>query len=200
MTVFKRVSALAPVTQVKKMSATAAMDQRDKKFITNNTTGDFKDEKRSSSELFGSPLILGPGLSGPRSLDSGQADQETKKQDQENSNVNIENISVVDVAARSTDQANEAVLPQHLNRLGSLIAAFVVHSAMHSNWAVQIPISHELLHSTVLHMRCEQRILTLRFVTSDWGSREDLAQHTLVLLRRLRNSLPQISQVILIAD
>jgi hypothetical protein len=87
-----------------------------------------------------------------------------------------------------------------MNRLGGLIAAFVVHSVVQSSWAVQIPLSHALLQETVLHMRCEQALLTLRFETSDWNARETLMQHMPALLRRLHQSLPQLVNVIWVTD
>ena len=200
MTVFSRANVRAPVTPVKKIPATVSMPQCDKNLIKNRTMDDAAEKRKLSSEFLGSPLFFPLALSGPHSLGSGQTDQDAKNQDQKNSDFNIENTADLDFGAQSVAPTADSVLPLHLNRLGALIAGFVVYSSTHSSWAVQIPISHELLQKTVLHMRCEQLILTLRFETSDWGSREDLALHTPALIRRLRKSLPQILQVSWISD
>lgn len=90
---------------------------------------------------------------------------------------------------------SDGQLPPALARLGGLVVAFAVHASAHGGWAAHVPLSADLLVATTLHLNCEHGVLTLRFETSDWGSRELLAQHANSLVKRLRGALPTLSSV-----
>lgn len=86
-------------------------------------------------------------------------------------------------------------LPAALARLGGLVVAFAVHASAHGGWAAHVPLSADLLVATTLHLNCAHGVLTLRFETTDWGSRELLARHAADLVQRLRSALPTLSSV-----
>jgi hypothetical protein len=89
-------------------------------------------------------------------------------------------------------------LPASLARLGGLVVAFAVHATTHGGWAAHVPLSGDLLVATTLHLNCEHGVLTLRFETSDWDSRDLVSRHAQGLVQRLRGALPTLSAVELV--
>jgi Type III secretion protein (HpaP) len=194
------VQHVAPVAPVKKTPASVAIPAREKKPIDKTAQQDWQDALQTRSDVLREDLVL-PVASGHDQQSSGDSKQGKDEQEQKNAVPIPQGMHEQhSVAPEAAPQVAEESLPLNMNRLGGLIAAFVVHSVVHGSWAVQIPLSHELLQETVLHMRCEQAMLTLRFETSDWHSRETLMRHAPTLLRRLRQSLPQLLDVMLVTD
>jgi Type III secretion protein (HpaP) len=198
MSALPRVQHVAPVAPVTKTPASVAIPLREKKPIDKTAQQDWQDALQTRSDVLREDLVL-PAVSERQQQGSGDSEQGEDEQEQKNATVLHEGVTG-SMTNEAVAQAADESLPLNMNRLGGLIAAFVVNSVVHGSWAVQIPLSHELLQETVLHMRCEQAILTLRFETLDWHSRETLMRHAPTLLRRLRQSLPQLLDVMLITD
>lgn len=198
MSVLPRVQHVAPVAQVKKTPASVAVPPREKLPIRKTAQQDWQDVLQTRSELLNVTLVQ-PAVSERQQQGSGGSEHGKDEEEPENATV-LHGGVTGSIASEGADRVAENSLPLNMNRLGGLIAAFVVHSVVHGSWAVQIPLSHELLREAVLHMRCEQAVLTLHFETSDWSSRETLMRHAPTLLRRLRLSLPQLAEVILLTD
>lgn len=198
MSALPRIQHVAPVAPVKKTPASVVIPPREKKPIDKTAQQDWQDALQTRSEVLNDTVVL-PAVSERQQQGSGESEQGEDEQGQKNATY-LHEGGTGSMANEAVAQAADESLPLNMNRLGGLIAAFVVNSVVHGSWAVQIPLSHELLQETVLHMRCEQAILTLRFETVDWHSRETLMRHAPTLLRRLRQSLPQLLDVMLVTD
>ncbi len=187
MSALPRVQHVTRVVAVKKSLVPLVILPREKKHISHAVREDWRETMQSPNASLRDALVV-PVIS-PRQQ-QGSGDSDPKDDDSKR------NGGSTDVVLQQV----ETSLPLNMNRLGGLIAAFVVHSVVHGSWSVRIPLSHELLQETVLHMRCEQAVLTLRFETSDWSSRETLMRHAPTLLQRLHQSLPQLADVVLLTD
>lgn len=199
MSALPRIRQIAPVAPVKKSLVPLAVAPREKKPLHHTRQKDWQDAVRMPRESLREALVL-PVVPERRQQDANDSEQEKDKHNPEHEALFNKAGATGAGTSEAVVQAAEEPLPLSMNRLGGLIAAFVVHSVVHGSWAVQIPLSHALLPETVLHMRCEHAILTLRFETSDWRSRETLMRHTPTLLRRLRQSLPQLVEIILLTN
>lgn len=85
--------------------------------------------------------------------------------------------------------------PREILYLARMIGAFARHAAVQDAWAARVPLSHGILQDAVLHLNCAQRVLALRFETTDWSSRELVQRHGPVLLDLLREALPMLSEI-----
>jgi hypothetical protein len=197
MTAVPHIRQIAPVAQVKKSVLPLPVSPREKKPVSQTAQRDWDEALQTPNESLRQAFVL-PVVPLCHQQDRGDSEQGKDKQEQKNEATFAKAIKVRAEAIEAIDQAPDETLPLNMNRLGGLMTAFVVHSVAHGSWAVQIPLSHTLLQETVLHMRCEQEILTLRFETSDWRSRETLMLHAPTLLKRLRQSLPQLVEVVLL--
>jgi hypothetical protein len=187
MSVLPRIQQIAPLAQVKKSGLPLPVSRREKKPVNQSAQKDWQEALHTPSEALHQAFVV-PAVALRHQEDADGSEQGKDKQDQKMNGTCV----------KTKDQTTDDSLPFNMNRLGGLIAAFVVHSVAHGSWAVQIPIAHTLLEETVLHMRCEQETLTLRFETADWRSRETLMLHAPTLLRRLRQSLPQLVEIVLL--
>ncbi len=200
MSTLPRVRQVAPIAVVKKASISVAIPSREKKPIDKTDQQNWKEALQTRSEVLSDALVV-PIVFERQQQGSGGSEQGEQEEEQELKIAAVLPVRMTEQVANAVAaQAAEELLPSNLHLLGGLIAAFVVHSVVHGSWAVQISLSHDLLQETVLHMRCEQAILTLRFETSDWHSRETLMRHAPVLIRRLRESLPQLLDVMLLTE
>lgn len=197
MSFFPRVRQIAPLTQLKKSLLPLPVFRREKKPVSQTAKNDWQDALQTPNESLREAFVV-PALPHCYQQGAGDSEKDKNKQEPQREGIFTEGVKVRAKSTEAVEQSPEDFLPLNMTRLGGLITAFVVHSVVHGSWAVQIPLSHALLDETVLHMRCEQEILTLRFETSDWRSRETLMLHAPTLLRRLRQSLPQLVEVVLL--
>jgi hypothetical protein len=197
MTAVPHIQQIAPVSQVKQSVLPLPVSPREKKPVSQTARRDWQEALQTPNESLREASVV-PAITRRDLPGDSDSEQGNDKQEQKSDGKLTEGVKVRASATEAIDQALDDTLPLNMNRLGSLITAFVVHSVAHGSWAVQIPLSHALLQETVLHMRCEQETLSLRFETSDWRSRETLMLHAPTLLRRLRESLPQLVDVALL--
>ncbi|CAN5643127.1 hypothetical protein BH10PSE18_BH10PSE18_22930 [soil metagenome] len=128
------------------------------------------------------------GVSIPTNQHGGQDDQQQDKREESAA-------SALSAAHAGGQRESSDDLPPALARLGGLVVAFAVHASAHGGWAAHVPLSADLLVATTLHLNCAHGVLTLRFETTDWDSRELLTRHAANLVQRLRSALPTLSSV-----
>lgn len=197
MSALPRVRQITPLAQVKKSALPLPVTPREKKPSCQTAQRDWQEALQTPNESLRQAFVLPAQPLNPQQ-DRGDSEQEKNEQDPTNETALSKDKKLRAGAVEAIVQTSEESLPLNMNRLGGLMAAFVVHSVVHGAWAVQIPLAHTLLQDTILHMRCEQGILTLRFETTDWCSRETLMLHAPTLLRKLRQSLPQMVEIVLL--
>jgi hypothetical protein len=191
------VHRVSPPELTKKTPPASAHQPREKKPIDKAAAQDWQDALQARLETLSESLVL-PVSSQLAQENSGGSEQDNDSKNPKSALGLNEKWVASDIETAAT--ITTALLPLNMHRLGTLIAAFVTNSAVRESWAVQIPLSSAVLQDTVLHMRCELVVLTLKFETSDWSSRETLLLHTPTLMHKLRNTLPQLTEIVLLSD
>lgn len=96
-----------------------------------------------------------------------------------------------DQAAGADGAPAEAQRVDHqLARIGQFVSH--VHQAARDQgqWSLSLPLDSELLRDTILHLGYSPTLVTLRFETRDWESRELLSGRTRALEELVRQLLP----------